>query len=124
MARSAESGFDAAWAACEKRYANYNWVHAYPNAAAEVAALWFGAGDFDETMRLAAACGQDVDCNAAQIGTAIGAMRGSRAIAPRWTEPIGDTVKTYLRGMRELSLAELSRRTARAASAGAVGRGA
>jgi ADP-ribosylglycohydrolase len=124
MTRCAEAGFDEAWGACEKRYANYNWVHAYPNAAAEVVSLWFGAGDFDETMRLVAACGQDVDCNAAQIGTAIGAMRGPTAIAARWSEPIGDRIKTYLRGMRELSLAELSRRTARAAGAGGSGRGA
>lgn len=107
--------FDSAWGACERKYSGYNWVHAYPNAAAEVVALWFGEGDFDETMRYVAHCGQDVDCNAAQIATAIGAMRGSSAVAERWTAPIGDTIHTYLRGLRELSLRELAGRTVSAA---------
>jgi ADP-ribosylglycohydrolase len=115
--RCAKLDAGAAWAECESRYAKYNWIHAYPNAAAEVVALWFGDGDFDETMRLAAMCGQDVDCNAAQIGTAVGAMRGSAAIGEAWSAPIGDTVQTYLRGMRELSMRELARRTAAAAGA-------
>lgn len=113
--RCRDGNFEGAWAACEREYRRYNWVHAYPNAAAEVVSLWFGEGDFDETMRLIAACGQDVDCNAAQIATALGALRGSSAIAARWTAPIGDTIRTYLRGFRELSLRKLAERTVLAA---------
>lgn len=104
----------AAWDECEKLLERYNWIHAYPNAAAEVVALWFGGGDFDETMRLVAMCGQDVDCNAAQVGGVLGVMGGPDSIPPRWTGPIGDELVTYLRGMERLSLRQLARRTVQA----------
>jgi len=107
--------FMSAWSACEQRFKQYNWVHAYPNAAAEVIALWFGNGDFDETMRYIAMCGQDVDCNAAQTGAALGAMKGSAAVAERWYRPLGDTILTYLRNMKEIPFESLVSRTIKAA---------
>jgi hypothetical protein len=104
--------FAAAWAACEERFKQYNWIHAYPNAAAEVTALWFGNGDFDETMHYIAMCGQDVDCNAAQIAVALGAQQGR--VPERWF--LGETVQTYLRGnMKNLSLGFLTDQTVAAA---------
>jgi hypothetical protein len=66
-------------------------------------------------MYLIAMCGQDVDCNAAQIGAALGAMRGSAGINRRWSEPLGDRIVTYLRDFKELSLKDLIRRTVDAA---------
>ncbi|MEW6547435.1 MAG: ADP-ribosylglycohydrolase family protein [Bacillota bacterium] len=99
----------AAWRKCEKRLERYNWVHAYPNAAAEVVALWFGNGDFDETMRIVALAGQDVDCNAAQVATVLGVALGPSALGEHWTKPIGDRLQTYVRGMEELSIAHLAR---------------
>ena len=107
--------FRSAWAACEERFKQYNWIHAYPNAAAEVIALWFGNGDFDQTMYYISMCGQDVDCNAAQIGAALGAMTGSAGIAERWYRPLGETILTYLRGMKEIPFESLVRRTVNAA---------
>jgi len=114
----AEAGdFNSAWSACEEQFKQYNWVHAYPNAAAEVVSLWFGNGDFDETMRYIAMCGQDVDCNAAQTGAALGAMKGSAAVAERWYRPLGDTVLTYLRNMKEIPFESLVSRTVNAVNA-------
>ena len=107
--------FEAAWAACEERFKQYNWIHAYPNAAAEVAALWFGNGDFDGTMRYIALCGQDVDCNAAQIAAALGAQQGCAAIHERWF--LGETVQTYMRGeMENITLKFLADQTVSAAA--------
>lgn len=103
-----------AWKHCEGLLERYNWVHAYPNAAAEVVALWFGEGDFDETMRAVAMAGQDVDCNAAQIAAVLGVMLGPPGIGDRWTEPIGDVLETYARGLERLSIRELARRTVEA----------
>lgn len=97
-----------AWAACEEKLKEYNWIHAYPNAAAQVIALYYGNGDFDETMHIIAMAGQDVDCNAAQIMTAIGIMIGSKNIPQKWKEPIGDELDTYLRGMKKMSIRALS----------------
>lgn len=105
----------AAWKACEQRYQHYNWVHAYPNACAEVIALWFGNGDFDETMHIVAMEGQDVDCNAAQIATVLGVAGGPAAIPAAWTDPIGDNLQTYVRTMKRLSIRELADWTARVA---------
>jgi ADP-ribosylglycohydrolase len=107
--------FAAAWAACEERFKRYNWIHAYPNAAAEVLALWFGNGDFDETMHYVAMCGQDVDCNAAQIAAVLGAQQGCGAISEKWF--LGETVQTYLRGeMETITLKFLTDQTAAAAA--------
>jgi len=116
----------AAWDRCEKLLERYNWVHAYPNAAAEVVALWFGEGDFDLTMSLTAMCGQDVDCNAAQVGGVLGVLRGggplSEAVPARWTEPIGDTLETYVRGLERVKIDELAQRTVDAVHRVALGR--
>ncbi|MFP4331312.1 MAG: ADP-ribosylglycohydrolase family protein [Spirochaetaceae bacterium] len=108
--------WEEAWRACEQRLITYNWVHAYPNASAEVVALWFGNGDFDETLHVNAMCGQDVDCSAAQALTVLGVQQGAEAIPERWKAPVGDTLKTYVRGMKELSIRELADWTAEIAA--------
>jgi ADP-ribosylglycohydrolase len=112
-----------AWAACEERLMTYNWVHAYPNAAAEVIALWYGNGDFDETLHVNAMCGQDVDCSAAQALTLLGVMGGAEGIPARWKDRVGDRLKTYVRGMKELSIREVADWTVRCADrlSGAAG---
>jgi ADP-ribosylglycohydrolase len=103
-----KNDWESAWRECEKKYEEYNWIHAYPNAAAEVIALWFGNGDFDETMHIIAMEGQDVDCNAAQIGTVIGIIKGVNGIDEKWIEPIGDDLDTYIRGMKKAKISKLS----------------
>ena len=108
----AADNWEAAWRKCEKRFQRYNWIHAYPNAAAEVIALWFGEGSYDETAHIIAMEGQDVDCSAAQILTAVGVMVGIGGIRAQWRDPIGDELKTYLRKYRRLSIRELAKQTA------------
>ena len=99
--------WEKAWENCEKRLERYNWVHAYPNVAAEVIALWFGNGDFDETMHIVAMEGQDVDCNAAQIATIIGIIKGINEIGDKWITPIGDKLTTYMRNMKRMKISDL-----------------
>ena len=106
-----------AWRISEQRVTRYNWVHAYPNAAIEVIALWYGNGDFNRTIEICGLCGQDVDCNAAQILTVWGTIYGSEAIPEYWRVPIGDKLDTYVRGMEVLSIKKLSARTAAVARA-------
>ena len=84
-------------------------------------ALWFGQGDFDRTMQLIAMCGLDVDCNAAQVACVLGAMLGPGGIGRQWTEPVGDTLETYVRGMDTLSIKALAARTVEAARNAAKG---
>jgi len=103
-----ESSWETIWAACEKKFEKYNWIHAYPNAAAEVIALWYGEGNFDKTMHIISMEGQDVDCNAAQIATALGIANGLESIDKRWIEPIGDDLDTYVRGMKKMKISGLA----------------
>ena len=107
--------WEPAWRAVEAKLQTYNWVHAYPNAAAEVIALWYGNGDFDETLHINAMCGQDVDCSAAQALTLLGVMQTAAGIPSKWKDRVGDELKTYVRGMKTLSIRELAEWTARAA---------
>lgn len=96
------------WKLCEEKFKEYNWIHAYPNAMAQIVALWYGNGDFDETLHIIAMVGQDVDCNAAQIVTALGIMNGRDSIDSKWTDPIGDELNTYLRNMKKMSITGLA----------------
>lgn len=103
-----------AWKFCEEKYRRYNWIHAYPNAAAEVVALWYGNGDFNITMEIIALAGQDVDCNAAQIATILGVILESEGIEYKWKAPIGDELDTYIRGMKKMTISGLAEWTVKA----------
>ncbi|MCX5495469.1 ADP-ribosylglycohydrolase family protein [Kaistia dalseonensis] len=89
--------WETAWRLCDEKYVEYNWIHAYPNAAAQVIALWFGENDFDKTLAIIGGCGHDVDCNAAQMLCAVAIAKGFASIDKRWIEPIGDELVTYMR---------------------------
>jgi ADP-ribosylglycohydrolase len=104
--------WEKAWEACQPKFRKYNWIHAYPNAMAEVIALWYGEGDFDKTMHISCMQGYDVDCNAAQIATVIGIIGGEKALSARWTKDIGDVLNTYMRGHKEISIKKLAQLTA------------
>lgn len=101
--------WEGAWAVLEERYKEYHWIHAYPNAAAEVVALYYGGSDFDRTLNIVCQAGRDTDCNAGQILTVLGVM--GRPIGDKWVKPLGGTVKTFMRDYRAFSfdfLAELT----------------
>ena len=95
-----------AWEELVPDFKEYNWIHAYPNAVAEVVALWFGNGDFNETLYITGMIGYDVDCNAAQIMTVIGII--DKAIPSKWSDPIGEKINTYCRKYKETSFKELT----------------
>ena len=58
----------SAWRTLDRRFEQYNWIHAYPNIAADILALWFGQGDMTRSFSLLAHAGLDVDCNAGLVG--------------------------------------------------------
>ena len=106
----------SAWLPCEEKYKKYNWIHAYPNACAEVIALYYGEGDFTKTITYCGGCGQDVDCNAAQILTILGIIVGEENIPEYFKKPIGDNLDTYVRGLKKISIHELANLTAKVAN--------
>lgn len=100
-----------AWSVCEEIFREYNWIHAYPNVMAEIVALWYGNNDFTETLHIISMCGQDVDCNAAQILSALGCMNGSKSIPTKYKKPIKDRLDTYLRVDKKMSIKQLAKDT-------------
>ncbi|HWR67340.1 MAG TPA: ADP-ribosylglycohydrolase family protein, partial [Bellilinea sp.] len=107
-----EGSAESAWPILEKHFERYNWIHAYPNLAADMLALWYGGNDFTETMALLAKAGLDVDCNGGLVGNVLGVVKD---VPPAWADPIGDLMETYIKGKERLSIRELSARTARLA---------
>ena len=105
------SDWRSAWAKCEKRFERYNWIHSYPNVAAQIVALWYGLGDFEQTLFITGMCGQDVDCNAAQLMNAVAIMVGNKNISEKWKAPIGDKLDTYVRGMKHMTISGLAKWT-------------
>lgn len=68
------------WELIHEKYKKDTWIESYNgyglNAAAVVAALLYGNGDFAPTIQYAFNFGWDADCNAAAAGTILGAMKG------------------------------------------------
>jgi hypothetical protein len=94
--------------------------NAVPNGALTALAVWFGEGDWLQTVNHAyqAADYTDADCNTANAGAVIGAMKGTKGL-PSWlTGRLGDRIKGEQMGGVKLtppvdeSLAELAKRTA------------
>jgi len=98
------------WERLDCRFEEYNWIHAYPNLAADLLALWHCGGDMTVAFCWLAHAGLDVDCNAGLVGTVLGVMDGT---PEKWSAPLGDLLETYLRGKERLSIQELAERTAR-----------
>jgi len=109
-ARRSESP-EAAWSILDRRFEEYNWIHAYPNLAADVVSLWFGEGDMTKSFSILAHAGLDVDCNAGLVGSVIGASRGE--VPAEWGSPLRDRLETYIKGKERLSISELAARTVR-----------
>ncbi len=101
-----------AWQVMEEQLAHHNWIHAYPNIAADVLALWYGGGEFTQSMALLAQAGNDVDCNAGLVGTVLGIIQ---PVPDKWAHPLGDLLETYISGKEKLSIKALAARTARLA---------
>ncbi len=93
------------WA--EERYKEFNLVHAYPNIAIQLIALWYGEGKYSKSLRLCCEGGQDTDSNAGQVGNIVAILTGTQGIDSHWTAPLGETLKTYVRGYEEIDLEAL-----------------
>jgi len=95
----------------ENRFVKYNWIHVYPNLCCVIAALWYGEGDFDRTMYIISALGYDVDCNAGEAGTVLGVLNGANMIPKKWTDPLENTLRTYIDGWKRTEITMLAEAT-------------
>ncbi len=92
---ASSSSHAEAWNVLASHLRAYDWVHAYPNIAAVVCSLWFGAGDFSASMAILGGCGLDVDCNAGLVGTVLGVRS---EVPDVWAAPFATSFSTYLPG--------------------------
>jgi hypothetical protein len=94
--------------------------NAVANGGLTAIAVWFGEGDFLQTVNHAfrAADFTDADCNAANAGAVVGAMKGMKGLPASLIERLGDRIQgTQMGGVTltppvDESLTELARRTA------------
>lgn len=54
----------------------------------------FGENDFSKCVCIAAGAGEDADCTAGTLAATFGIINGTKSIDPKWTDPIGDEIKT------------------------------
>ncbi len=64
------------------------------NVAITVMAWLYGEGDFGRAVCIAAGCCEDADCTAATLGALMGIILGREKLPKKWTEPIGEGIKT------------------------------
>jgi len=83
----------------------------FPNNAVIALGLLYGEGDFDKAISISVMSGWDTDTNAADVGPVMGIILGASGIAEKWTKPIGNIMRTDVKGAKELKINELSRRT-------------
>ena len=94
--------------------------NAVANGGLIAMAVWFGEGDFLQTVNHAfrAADFEDADCNAANAASVVGAMKGMKAMPAAMVAQLGDRIQgkemggVILTPPVDESLLELSRRTA------------
>jgi len=104
-----------AWKQLDQHFEMYNWIHAYPNLAADLLALWYGKGDFTESMALLAKAGYDVDCNGGLVGNVLGVIHEVPGV---WADPLGDLLETYIKGKERLSIRAVAELNVRLAKGG------
>ena len=102
-----ETAFDLLYA----RYGHLHWVHTINNAALVTAALLYGEGDFGRSVGLAVMGGWDTDSNGATVGAVVGTLRGTAAISEAWSAPLGNRVRSSLKGFDHASITDLAART-------------
>jgi hypothetical protein len=121
MAEKGDSAEEVANAVEDRWHIEYPATNnAVANGGLVAMAVWYGRGDYLETVNLAyrAADFEDADCNAANAGAVVGAMKGMKGIPADLVQSLGDRIKGEQMGGVKLtppvdeSLAELAKRTA------------
>ncbi len=95
MADSGSSFRDVARAVEDRWHIEYPATNnAVANGGLVAASVWFGGGDFLKSLNLAfqAADFTDADCNAADAGAVVGAMRGMKGLPTGLVEQLSDRI--------------------------------
>jgi ADP-ribosylglycohydrolase len=102
-------------------YGSYSWIHTINNAAAVVAGLLWGDGDYLSSLGKTVMSGWDTDSNGATVGSVAGILAGSAGLPERLVEPLHDRTRSALFGFDNSRISELAARTAALATGGLSG---
>jgi ADP-ribosylglycohydrolase len=92
----------------------HDWCHSISNAEVVAWALLHGEGVFDRSVCLAVEAGFDTDCNAATVGSVLGAMLGASGLEGTLAQRVvGLPVKTGVRGAERVEEEDFVRRMLR-----------
>lgn len=104
------------------------WGYDAPSNIGLVVLGWYyGEGDFEKSICIAAGCGEDADCTAATLGSIMGIILGASKLPEKWLDPIGDEIKTCSLNLMDgllhapKTVTELTERTCRLMPAFMVG---
>ena len=106
-----------------ERFGHYHWVHTVNNAALVVAALIYGGGDFERSVCNVVMGGWDTDSNGATVGSILGTMLGAKRLPARWIDPLGNRIRSSLRGFDNSAIELLAHRTLKVALASTSSQG-
>jgi len=93
-----------------ERLLDYDPAHAINNACVCLASILHGGRDYTKAVGTAALFGLDTDCNAATVGSFVGALVGASAIPDHWKTPLHDTIRSGIRGYDPIAITEVARR--------------
>ncbi|MCB0010197.1 MAG: ADP-ribosylglycohydrolase family protein, partial [Anaerolineales bacterium] len=86
----------------------FNWVQTIPNACLVALGLLYGNKDFGESIGIAVMGGWDTDCTGATVGSVVGVMNGAASLPGQWTEPLNDTLESYIPGYNRMKISDLA----------------
>lgn len=100
-------------------------IDAKLNGAYVLLGLLYGAGDFEESMRIAMRCGQDSDCNASTVAGLLGNWRGFSGIPDQYKSALQPDLPFLFTdyNLREAVAAQLAQAEQVLAMAGATATG-
>nr|MDD6335608.1 ADP-ribosylglycohydrolase family protein [bacterium] len=89
----------------------HHWCHTISNAQICAIALLWGQADFERTIGLAVMGALDTDCNAATVGSILGAFKGADQLPQKWIAPLNDTLLSGVDGFGLVKISDMARRT-------------
>lgn len=104
--------FESCMDRLEQELGEMHAVHVINNAMICVIAMYFGKLDTTQTPAIATMCGLDTDCNAATVGSVVGAAAGRGNFGGTLADRLNDTVKPSMIGFPEITMGALAERTA------------
>ncbi|MBQ8410039.1 MAG: ADP-ribosylglycohydrolase family protein [Clostridia bacterium] len=78
---------------------------------------YYGGGDFSRSICITAGCCEDADCTAGTLAALYGIILGASGIDRKWTDPIGDEIKTKSVDVSKMKIPTVGELTARVARA-------